>query len=510
MKKIQKIGVLMLCISMIVSMFSINSLAASGSVNVSSASGTVGSTVTVKCTASISGSSIGGADVVLTYNSAALQLVECSSGANGSSGSVYYSQFATGAGSTSLSFTMKFKILKEGSFGISVSNAEVYDWDTAEAVATGKSGGSITGKAVTTDSGNSGNTGNGGNSGTGNGGTGNSGNQGTTGTTTPEKDTNSKLSGLNVYPGSLSPAFNANTTSYTVKVTDEVKDVAITATAQSSKANVRVTGGKGLEVGSNQAKVVVTAESGATTVYNITIVCEKVEKISVDGTEYIVNENFTEDQIPTGFVKTTLKYNEKEYAGLSHEKGNLKLLCLKNAEKGSTYYIYDTDTQTFTPFVQITITEGKYIIPVAIYETVEFAETTTLTLQGKKISAWKIDDDFSVINAINAAGENVLYKYDSVDGTYQRYSKAVPEKMEIPAATEPVPEKKGELINFLETYGWYIIIALGVIVVILLLVLIYILATKNRRHNARKRRIRKKKSKMNEQDSGEKIVNIRQ
>lgn len=507
MKVKSKILACLMSICLLVPIFSSVSHAASGSVSVSSASGNVGSTVTVSATVKCSSGAIGAATVVLTYNSSGLQFVSGSGGTNGGSGSVSYAGYGDGS-STSLKFTMTFKILKEGSYSIS-GTADGYNWDEKQ-LSISVSGGSITGKAITTSSGSSstGSSSSGssstgssssGSSSTGSTGsdsssTGNSNSSSSNNNTTDnedkntttgsedDKDNNSKLKSLKVSPGRLSPAFSAGTKSYTVTVSEDTTSVTISASAASDKAKVTTSGGKDLKLGENAAKVVVTAEDGSTTVYNLTIVCGEVEKISVDGNELLIDEEFADDKIPTGFTKTKITYNEREYTGLKHETSGLQLLALKNDSTDSTFYILDEETQEFYPFVLLTVAEDKQIIVLEPYETEAFSEMIVLTIQGKSVDAWKIDDEFSVIRAMTMEGEEVLYKYEQVDGTLQRYSETVPEKKEAAEKEE----------TFVGKYGLCIILALSVVIVILLIALISLFASRKQNHNARRRRMQKR------------------
>lgn len=472
MNSIKKIGVLLLSICILGTTFSREVFAASARVSVSSASGNVGSTVTVTCTASVSGASIGSADITLSYDPSALSLVSCSDGASGGSGGIYFSNYATGSGQSSLSFTMSFKILKEGTFGISVTNYDIADWDE-QSVSTSVGGGSITGKAVSS------------NSNSNNGGTTNSTNSGTT---QDNKDTNNKLNSLQISPGSLSPAFNANTTSYKVNVPEGTTELIISAAAQSSKANVSISGNKNLQLGENTAKVVVTSESGATRVYTITVICgetttneepqEEAEKIQINGTDNTINEAFTDDTIPTGFVRDKITYNGKEYEALKHEKGDLLLVNLQN-ETGNAFYIFNAETQEFYNFVQISFSEGRYIIPLILDDSKEFAdyETTVITLQDKPFDAWKVDEEYSIIRAMNSDGEIVLYQYESLDGTLQRYAGAVAKE------TVEEEETKETLFTLLEKYHLYVIAGLGVVVLALIIALICVAVKKRNRNN---------------------------
>ena len=428
--------------------------AASASVSVSSASGNKGSTVTINCTASVSGTSIGSADVTLEYPDSALTVVSCSSGASGSAGSVYYSNYATSDGQSSLSFSVTFRIEQEGTFAVKVTNYDVSDFDAGASIAATISNGSVTGKAVTTSNNNSNNN--------------NNNNQQDT------RDKNSKLSNLQVSPGTLAPAFNAGTTSYTVTVPEDTTEVTIAATAQSSKAKVSVSGGKDIKLGENQAKVVVTAENGSTTVYNLTIVCGEEEKISINGKDNTINEGFTDEQIPAGFVREKITYNGRQYEALKHEKSGMQLMSLQN-EGGNSFYMFNPDTQEFHNFVLIQLSEGRYIIPLPLNDTEEFKdnEITTLTVQDKTFDAWKIDEEYSVILVLNAEGEEALYQYDSVDGTFQRYARVVEKE-----TVEEPEETKETFFSLLEKYHLYIIAGFCVVVLALIIALICVAVKK--------------------------------
>lgn len=476
MKRLKRIGVILLSICMLAALIPSETFAASAKVSVSSVSGNVGNTVTVTCTATVSGASIGAADVVLQYDPSALGSATGSSGANANAGSVVYSGSVSGDGQSSLSFTVSFKILKEGTYSVSVTNAEVWTYSGDELVPS-KGSGSVTGKAVSSNSSSGGNSG-----------TTSSGTTGSTGTTQDSKDTNNKLKSLQVSPGSLSPAFNANTTSYTVNVSEDTTELVVSAAAQSDKASVSVSGNKNIKPGENTVKVVVTAESGATKVYTLNVICgettanqepeDEPEKIQINGTENTIDEAFADDVIPTGFVRDKITYNGKEYEALKHEKGDLLLVSLQNDATGAVFYIFNQETQEFYNFVQISFSEGRYIIPLTLDDTKEFAgyETTTVTLQDKTFDAWKIDEEYSILRVMNSDGEIVFYQYDSLDGTLQRYAGVV-EK-------ETVEEEETELtfFSFLEKYHLYIIAGLGAVVLALIIALICVAVKKKNRH----------------------------
>lgn len=83
------------------------------------------------------------------------------------------------------------------------------------------------------------------------------------------KSTVNTLSSLKLSNGTLSPAFNINTTSYTATI--DASSTVISATVTDSKSKITGTGTKNLDYGTNKFNVVVTSESGSKKTYTITI-----------------------------------------------------------------------------------------------------------------------------------------------------------------------------------------------------------------------------------------------
>ena len=128
-------------------------------------------------------------------------------------------------------FTFVFKPLKKGSATISFTNGKLTD--TASEVTT-----TITNKTITIND---------------------------------AQNTDATLSSLGVNGLNISPNFSATTTSYTLNVENTTSSITVTASPTASSSNVTGTGNKNLNVGSNIINVKVTAESGATKTYTITV-----------------------------------------------------------------------------------------------------------------------------------------------------------------------------------------------------------------------------------------------
>jgi len=93
-------------------------------------------------------------------------------------------------------------------------------------------------------------------------------------TAAPTLSSNNFLSALSVSGYTISPTFEKNTTSYTLTVPNSASSVTINATKEDASASVTGTGSKALNVGSNTANIVVTAEDGSQRTYTINIVRE--------------------------------------------------------------------------------------------------------------------------------------------------------------------------------------------------------------------------------------------
>ena len=146
-----------------------------------------------------------------------------------------------------------------------------------------------------------------------------------------------------------------------------------------------------------------------------------------------------------------------------------------------------------SPFVQMEIGEGKYIIPVLLNESETFKgfEEIKLMLEEREVPAWKLDEYFSVIHAYNQDGAEVFYRYDSMDGLIQRYS----EPVEPPVVEEPVVEVEK---TFLEEYALYIVCILGALVLVLLITLICVLRSAKHKRGVAQVRIQKRREKLTE------------
>ena len=91
------------------------------------------------------------------------------------------------------------------------------------------------------------------------------------GTETAQKSTNNYLSNILVGNGELSPEFNKETQTYSIKVDKDVTSLDLKAFAEDSKATVEVLGNTDFQVGANTVTVKVTAEDGSVRMHTLNV-----------------------------------------------------------------------------------------------------------------------------------------------------------------------------------------------------------------------------------------------
>ena len=92
-------------------------------------------------------------------------------------------------------------------------------------------------------------------------------------TSSSQTSSNTNLTNLGIKPNDFS-GFSPNKTTYDVTVPEDVDQVEVYATAQSSSSKVSGTGTKKLDAGQNKIEVVVTASNGTSKTYTINITRE--------------------------------------------------------------------------------------------------------------------------------------------------------------------------------------------------------------------------------------------
>ena len=446
----------------------IDAQAANVVIALSASTVSVGNNVTA--TISVSGSDISAYTIYVSYNSSVLQYNSASGSAivNGGGGTV------TASGTSAGSFSISFTAIAKGSGSITTSGSDVYDIN-GNAISISHAGATVT---VATAS-NNGDTNNG-----------NATTEAGETTETTEDDGRSAdcdLASLQVSPGTLTPAFSADRTTYSLQVDEDVTSVVVSASAADGNATTSVSGANSIQKGKNTVRVTVTAENGAVKVYTINV--QAGEDVgdpvaTIDGKEYsfVMNEDGLE--APEGFTAGTTTY--KDWDVLSYESPNKKItvVCLKDEDGENHWFIMDAEKDVFTPYQEYSSQYNRYIIT-AVPDGVAIPDgfkETTLKIGDNSVVAYQSDDiadkDLYLVYAINVEGEEGFYEYDAKEQAFLRYvPMIVSEEVLVPAtptvatpsAPVEVPTEKSPFTNPL-VIG--IMVGAAVIIVILVVCLV--------------------------------------
>lgn len=446
----------------------IDAQAANVVIALSASTVSVGNNVTA--TISVSGSDISAYTIYVSYNSSVLQYNSASGSAivNGGGGTV------TASGTSAGSFSISFTAIANGSGSITTSGSDVYDIN-GNAISISHAGATVT---VATAS-NNGDTNNG-----------NATTEAGETTETTEDDGRSAdcdLASLQVSPGTLTPAFSADRTTYSLQVDEDVTSVVVSASAADGNATTSVSGANSIQKGKNTVRVTVTAENGAVKVYTINV--QAGEDVgdpvaTIDGKEYsfVMNEDGLE--APEGFTAGTTTY--KDWDVLSYESPNKKItvVCLKDEDGENHWFIMDAEKDVFTPYQEYSSQYTRYIIT-AVPDGVAIPDgfkETTLKIGDNSVIAYQSDDiadkDLYLVYAINVEGEEGFYEYDAKEQAFLRYvPMIVSEEVLVPAtptvatpsAPVEVPTEKSPFTNPL-VIG--IMVGAAVIIVILVVCLV--------------------------------------
>lgn len=315
-----------------------------------------------------------------------------------------------------------------------------------------------------------------------------------------KKSSNASLGSLVISAGTLSPEFSAATKDYTATVDYSCSSLAVTANPADSKASVTsVTGNDSLEVGENTVSVVVTAEDGSTSTYNI-VVTRRAEddpenadkqdnwkKFDINGTEWAMVNDIPEDVVPVGFEHSKTVIDGLEYNTLHGTFGDITLVYLQS-ESGNGLFVYDAAQNAAYEFVRIN-SESHFIVVLLpkVDDVPEGYNEISLSIEGKGVATAyqtkveKKDDqtkDFYLVYAMNDNGESGWYTYDSVDGTYMRNELGTPT-----VAQEENDTTKSELVPGIAN-KYLVLAAILVLIIIILALLLLVVIVKNKKCTA--------------------------
>lgn len=303
--------------------------------------------------------------------------------------------------------------------------------------------------------------------------------------------------GASLGRGTLTPAFNKNTTTYTLKVPYNTHSVSLTGNKEDPKATTKVGGAWASNADKWTRTITVTAENGATKVYTFNIVREAKPntpppppvssdpvvsepeidenlQVIVDDETYYINTVLSDNNKPSGFTASISTYNGVEIPVFVSADGKMKVALLTNGEKEDSLFIYNSEKINFTKVDYIDFGGKKYIPDDFTIYTDEYSEYVAAESEifGKNINSFKVEEasEYLYFWAVNPEGVGTVYSYDTIEKTMQRANLTVNENTssndEIVGAPAVDPLSKGiSPVTFAITVAILVAIILALIVV---------------------------------------------
>ncbi len=369
-------------------LFPLSVFAASGKIAVSGPSqAVVGNTITVTVTLS-SSTSIGSWEMDLDYNKSYLQLT---SSTGESQGTVMVGYTNNAAGTKSVKYTFKFKVLKTGSTTISVPSYDIYANDMSSMSIT-SSGRTI--KLITQQE------------------------------LEASYSKNNDLSHLSVEGYEITPEFNKDTLEYSVTVGEDVKEISINAKASDSKSQVSGVGTHEVTSGINSFPIVVKAENGSEKTYTINVEVKDANPINVtvDGEALTVVKIKEYLPVMANYQEYSVKIDDFDIPAYYNENTKIVLVGLKNSVGDVSLYIYDEAKNTYEIYKEIGINKIT-IYPLKTTKNLDGYTKDEITINDKKVEAYYLTKNsrFVIIYGVNVeTGEEGFYKYDKQDEIVMR------------------------------------------------------------------------------------------
>lgn len=243
---------------------------------------------------------------------------------------------------------------------------------------------------------------------------------------------NNYLSSLKVDNYKLSPSFNKKTLDYKLSLNSDVEKIIITATAESDKASITGTGEISVLEGENKIDIVVTSESGDARTYTIlaTVKDENPIKVTINNKAYTLVKNTSALDIPDGYKTVKIKIDDKEIGALYSDITKYTLVGLKDEDGNIGLYIYDNNSETYTPYNEIVFNKLSFL-PLETSEKLEGYELYNETINKVDVECYKStsDSDYCIIYGMNLNnGEKGWYSYNKKENTIQKYNDEESEK----------------------------------------------------------------------------------
>lgn len=289
------------------------------------------------------------------------------------------------------------------------------------------------------------------------------------------KDNN--LSSLTVNNGTLSPAFNKNTTDYQVEVENNVTSIIIDGKKEDSKSSVSGFKEYELDEGLNKLEVKVTAQNGSSKTYTINVTRKELSPIvvKVNNKELtLVRKKELLKSPNTNYEEVIIKIEDNEIPAFYNEATKTYLVGLKDSDGKIELYKYENENYSLYKEMSF---NSLIITPTDLKNIPNGFKEEKITINDQEVTAYKNTEDEIIVSGVNIqSGQENLYKYDKNENTLQIYNSELLTKID---------ELYDDKTNYL-----YVIIFLGSLLIITYLVILF--NTVKKEKNIKKRKKEKK------------------
>ena len=209
-------------------------------------------------------------------------------------------------------------------------------------------------------------------------------------------------------------------------------------------------------------------------------------QVEVNGTAYTLTDDFPDADIPSGYSRTQVELDGQQRQMVSNETSGATLGYLLDGEENGDFFLYNTESATFSPYEQLTISDTTSIIILSDTSQVDLPSTyqeANLTLNGKDFPVWQdtTRDGFYVLYAMNSNGETGYYQYDQAENTYQRFT--VADTSQEPEEQADTSSFLGKLQNFVNNH-FNLLFIIGAAAGLIFLIILIVIAVKLHNRNA--------------------------
>lgn len=376
-------------------------------ISISSVSGTVGDKVTVTLTVSAS-DSIDAAAIPVSYDNSIIKPVS-----SGNSGIVSFALLDASAYGSTESISMQFEIIAAGTTTLKVvGDAKISV--NGERAQVSSSSGTVTAKAPASYS------------------------------------SDNALKSLQISPGTLSPAFSPETTTYKATVDSDVEELVVSAVANDGAAKVSISGRR-MDPGSNTTTITVTAEDGSVRKYVIYTTRPETSQetaaevpsqtevqqesssqtqnsdgiVTIDGKKFTISQDYTAHELPDDYDTAEYDYDGSKVIVGKGLKTGLILMYLESDNGEGGFYVYDETAKTFSPYNTVDEPQVTFVV-LPIPDSVNKPDGYTLTrftMNGKEVDVLiDADRQYCLFYGVSSSGEKGWFSYRISDATIQAYS----------------------------------------------------------------------------------------